>query len=312
MFHAVAYSTYDETGISIIDSSEPSPHPITITCYAQHVCSSHPVHIVWHVKINNSVEQTYSLSNSTTLNSEFGMTLTSTCPDYECTSTLVLPCLDKLNNTHVSCGAYTDVCPHRVTCNSSAVTLVTTPYQPAPLSQQAQPPPSPSVTPPSASHSPVLSLTYMQVYTLELVLFFLLLLVLIILLLGYDRKVLTRSICRAWSRVKRTLHNFSSTVVLFLYATRTKLVQLCAAVVRLCTAFVGVLLGTWRSLRLSISESLQSVWTRLHFRTIRKQTESQTHGKSSNSRSRNRGRGVWGHASQNFWGYSETASGKKQ
>lgn len=119
------YSTYDD--LHIVDGTKPSPHNISIACYSEHDCLHHKVHIVWFINVNKTQQEPfkYFAFDSDLLYSEFGMSITSTCPAYQCQSTLTLPSDEKLNNTEISCGAYTEVCPGVIKFRSNTVTVIT-------------------------------------------------------------------------------------------------------------------------------------------------------------------------------------------
>lgn len=135
----MVYSSYDNTGISAIDAFRPSPHDVSITCYAEHVCNHHLVHIVWFIKMGDRKQETrqYSSSDSDLLRKNFGISLTSTCPEYNCQSTLTIPCQEALDKIQVSCGAYTEACPNTVKYTSDVITVHTK------MKIPPRPPPSP-------------------------------------------------------------------------------------------------------------------------------------------------------------------------
>lgn len=244
------YSTYDNT--DIIDASKPSPHPVTITCYAEHVCLHHQVSIVWLMSIGDDSEKKYSTSDSELLQSKFGISLESTCPAYDCMSTLVLPCLENINGTQISCAAYTAACPDVVTSRSSVVTLLTK------ASQHLPPPPPPPPT--LSTHS------YLQwlIILLGIIFVFLLLLAIIRLITWMleDRK-----------RIRRKLHQFFARYLLKMWLSvknvAAYLTVMAATIWRTghtllvssYQAVVGFLYGVWWRLKWMAATSLKKAST---------------------------------------------------
>ena len=122
------YSAHICDDNSIIDATKQStPANISITCHAKHVCMYHKVHVVWLINVHGSegAPTRYSTSDSDLLYEEYGISIQSSCPDFECVSTLMLPTDERLNDTKVLCGAFTEVCPGELQHPPSTVTLIT-------------------------------------------------------------------------------------------------------------------------------------------------------------------------------------------
>lgn len=96
-------------------------------CYAKHVCLHHKVNVVWFININSTQDTPtkYSASDSSQLYGESGILIHSTCPEYECQSTLTLPRYEELNNTDILCGGFTEVCPGEITYLPKSVKVIT-------------------------------------------------------------------------------------------------------------------------------------------------------------------------------------------
>lgn len=218
--YADVYSTYDHTDISIIHASEPSPHPISISCYAEHVCQHHLAHVVWLLAVSGGPEQQYlAAADSDLLLSEFGISVTSTCTEVDCRSTLVLPCHEELNATRVRCGAYVDVCPGEVTSRSSAVTVVTREYRPPP----PQLTPEPTRSTPAPQSLPSASRYYVLTFILSLLLLLLLLLACVALQRCLPTAVwysIRRHLNAAWLIAKRRVLYLATMVVTALRSCR--------------------------------------------------------------------------------------------
>lgn len=146
------YSAHVHDNNSVIDATKQSTQTnVSITCHAKHVCLYHKVQVVWLININSSQDTStkYSTSDSDQLYEEFGVSIHSTCPDYECYSTLTLPTDEDLNNTQVLCGAFTEVCAGELKHPPRSV-MVITKQPPLPV-----PPPPPLPVPPPAPPHPI-------------------------------------------------------------------------------------------------------------------------------------------------------------
>ena len=144
IYYIAVYSTYDH--LSVIDLTTQSS--FSITCRAHHVCHHHMVHVVWFVNIKNTqaTPTRYSVENSEQLHGVSGISITTTCPGLECSSTLTAPGSEELNNTVVQCATFTEVCPGNLN-QSNTSTLVT-------KREDTQAVPTPPTPDPSTHHPP--------------------------------------------------------------------------------------------------------------------------------------------------------------
>lgn len=119
------FSTYDDID-PIINFTKLTTHNASMTCHSHHLCYSHQVDIAWYLNISSLQEPLeYFAGDSELAYSEYGMSIQSTCPDYECQSTLTIPNDNILNNTVIWCGGYIEICPKTKQSISNPVTVIT-------------------------------------------------------------------------------------------------------------------------------------------------------------------------------------------
>ena len=125
LLYVAVFSTYDDVD-PIISFMKLNARYASITCYSHHSCYSHQVDIVWYLNISSNQQEPveYFTGDSELAYSDYGISIQSTCPAYECQSTLSMPNDEALNNTLVWCAGYTEVCPETKS-TSNPVTVVT-------------------------------------------------------------------------------------------------------------------------------------------------------------------------------------------
>lgn len=128
IFFLGVYTTFDDLPVLTVTHERTRPS-IDLTCYSQHLCLYHKVHIVWFIKtkqVHATSEQIFtseSKSDMKILEDNFGISVTSRCPAYECHSTLTMK-QSMTVNSEVWCGGYTEACPGSIKHNSTRTVVI--------------------------------------------------------------------------------------------------------------------------------------------------------------------------------------------